>query len=111
MSQIEARDLACLSSRVARREKPDQLLPTGLSNIVALLTETGAMLPMMALFMLATYRLGRAVGGDMAGGMAALALFATVFMRSIGVIFRFVQKSRSTTLFRVTKWTPRWSQE
>jgi hypothetical protein len=70
---------------------------------LALLAETGAMVPMMALLVLATYRLGRAVGGDVAGGMAALLLFATVLMRSMpyghGRFVAFAMTSAGLALF------------
>ena len=36
---------------------------------------------------------------------------ATVIIRCMGVIFRAVQKSASTTLLSTTKWTPLWSNE
>jgi hypothetical protein len=58
------------------------LLALGSGTSLAVLAETAAMVPMAALLFLATYRLGRAVGGDVAGGMAAWLLFATVFIRT-----------------------------
>ena len=49
---------------------------------LGVLAVTAAMVPMAGLIILATYRLGRALMGDVAGGMAALLLFAgTLLMR------------------------------
>jgi hypothetical protein len=50
---------------------------------LGVLAVTAAMVPMAGLIVLATYRLGRALTGDGAGGLAALAMFATtIFMRA-----------------------------
>ncbi len=57
------------------------LLGLGSGVRLATLAETAAMLPMTALFILGTYRLGRTIGGDIMGGMSALLLFATIFFR------------------------------
>jgi len=49
---------------------------------LGVLAVTAAMVPMAGLIILATYRLGRAMMGDVAGGMAAVLLFAgTLLMR------------------------------
>ncbi len=47
---------------------------------LAILAVTGAMVPMAALIIFGAYRLGRALMGDVAGGMAALLLFATTLL-------------------------------
>jgi hypothetical protein len=57
------------------------LLGLGSGAKLATLAETAAMLPMTALFILGMYRLGRTIGGDIMGGLAALLLFATIFFR------------------------------
>ncbi|MBI3770608.1 MAG: hypothetical protein HY271_19230 [Deltaproteobacteria bacterium] len=56
-------------------------LGLGSGTSLAVLAESAAILPMAALFIVATYRLGRSIGGDVMGGMSALLLFATVFLR------------------------------
>jgi hypothetical protein len=48
---------------------------------LAVLAETAAMLPMAALMMFVTWRLGKALLGDTAGGAAALLLFFTCLLR------------------------------
>ena len=55
-------------------------LGLGSHTRLALLAVTGSIVPMAALIILATYRLGRALMGDVAGGMAALLLFATTLL-------------------------------
>ncbi|MBZ5631332.1 MAG: hypothetical protein LAO06_20960, partial [Acidobacteriia bacterium] len=47
---------------------------------LGVLAVTGAMVPMAALIMFATYRLGRSLMNDVAGGMAALLVFATTLL-------------------------------
>jgi hypothetical protein len=50
---------------------------------LGVLSVTAAMVPIAGLIVLATYRLGRSLAGDVAGGMASLAMFATtIFMRA-----------------------------
>ncbi len=50
---------------------------------LGVLAVTAAMVPMAGLIVLATYRLGRSLAGDAAGGLAALVMFAgTGFMRA-----------------------------
>ena len=50
---------------------------------LGVLAVTAAMVPMAGLIIFATYRLGRALMGDVAGGMAALLLFAdTLLLRA-----------------------------
>ncbi|HYL58338.1 MAG TPA: hypothetical protein VEU51_05665, partial [Candidatus Acidoferrales bacterium] len=62
------------------------MLALGSHTRLATLAETGAMLPMAALIIFATYRLGKMAFGDTAGGMAALMLFATsMFRRAQGM--------------------------
>jgi hypothetical protein len=61
-------------------------LAFGSATHLATLAETAAMLPMAALIIFATYRLGRTLFGDTAGGIAALLLFFTnVFRREQGM--------------------------
>ena len=57
------------------------LLALGSSTDPAVLAMSAAMFPMTLLLVVATYRLGRTLGGDMTGGLAALLLFATILMR------------------------------
>lgn len=57
------------------------LLGLGSGAKLATLAETATMVPMSALLILGTYRLGRTIGGDIMGGMSALLLFATVLFR------------------------------
>ena len=57
------------------------LLGLGSGAKLATLAETAAMVPMTGLFILAMYRLGRTIGGDVMGGLASLLLFATIFFR------------------------------
>lgn len=57
------------------------LLGLGSGTSIATLAETAAILPMMGLLILGTYRLGKTIGDDVAGGMAALLLSATVLPR------------------------------
>jgi hypothetical protein len=52
----------------------------GARTPLAILAVTGAIVPMAALIILATYRLGRALMGDLAGGIAALLLFSTTML-------------------------------
>jgi len=60
------------------------MLAMGSATPLAVLAEMAAALPMMCLIALATWRLGRALVGDSAGGFAALLLFATtIFMRGV----------------------------
>jgi len=79
------------------------LLALGSGTRLAVLAETAAMVPMAALLVLATYRLGRSLGGDLAGGMAALLLFVTVFFRSFpyghGRFLAFALTSAGLALF------------
>ncbi|MCC6766052.1 MAG: hypothetical protein IT293_15450 [Deltaproteobacteria bacterium] len=49
----------------------------------AVLAQSASMVPMVGLLVLGTYRLGKSIGGDVAGGMAALFLFATVLPRVV----------------------------
>ncbi len=61
-------------------------LALGSVTRLAALAETAAMLPMAGLIIFATYRLGRTLFGDTAGGIAALLLFFTnVFRREQGM--------------------------
>jgi hypothetical protein len=61
-------------------------LAFGSASHLATLAETAAMLPMAGLIIFATYRLGRTLFGDTAGGIAALLLFFTnVFRREQGM--------------------------
>ncbi len=53
------------------------LLGFGAHTRLALLAVTGATVPMAGVIIIATYRLARALSDDVAGGMAALLLFAT----------------------------------
>lgn len=57
------------------------LLGLGTGTSLAILAESAALVPMAALFILATYRLGKTIGGDVVGGMSALLIFATIFFR------------------------------
>src|ERR1019366_4105100 len=50
------------------------------------LAVTAAMVPMAGLIILATYRLGRAMMGDVAGGMAAVLLFAGTLMMRVKIM-------------------------
>ncbi len=52
----------------------------------AVLAQTASMVPIMGLLILGTYRLGKSIGGDAVGGMAALFLFATVLPRVIAYL-------------------------
>jgi len=53
---------------------------------LGVLAQSGLTVPMMALLILATYRLGATLANDTAGGMAALFLFfTTIFRRSTGM--------------------------
>ena len=53
---------------------------------LGVLAQSGTMLPMAALIIFATYRLGRTLANDTAGGIAALFLFFTVeFRRTAGM--------------------------
>lgn len=47
----------------------------------AALGQTGAILPLAILLLLAVYRLGRTIGGDVTGGFASLLVLATILMR------------------------------
>lgn len=49
----------------------------------AVLAQSAFMVPMLGLLLLGTYRLAKTLGGDMAGGAAALLVFATVLPRVI----------------------------
>ena len=55
-------------------------LALGSATPLAVLAETAFILPMTALLFLGTYRVGRSVAGDLAGGWAALGLFGTVLL-------------------------------
>ena len=57
------------------------LLALGTNTDPAVLAQSAAMVPILALLVFGTYRLGRSLGGDFAGGAAALLLFATVLTR------------------------------
>lgn len=57
------------------------LLGIGSATSLGLLADTGAIVPMTVLFILGTYRLGKALAGDLVGGMATLFLFATILFR------------------------------
>ena len=71
-------------------------LAFGSRTHLATLAVTAAMVPMAGLMMFAAYRLGRALFGDTAGGMAALLLFFTCLlrreqgMRATAVVFALV---------------------
>jgi len=56
------------------------LLALGSHTRLTVLAESAAMVPMLGLMMLGVYRLGRTFLGDIAGGMAALLLFATTLL-------------------------------
>jgi hypothetical protein len=59
-------------------------LAMGSATPLAVLADSAAILPMMCLIALSTWRLGRTFISDTAGGMAAVLLFATnLFMRGI----------------------------
>jgi hypothetical protein len=47
----------------------------------AAIGQTAAIVPLAGLLMLSVYRLGRTVGGDVAGGFAAILLIATILFR------------------------------
>jgi len=55
-------------------------LAIGSGTSLAVLAETAFIVPTTALVFFGTYRLGRAVAGDLAGGYAALTLFATMLL-------------------------------
>jgi hypothetical protein len=89
------------------------LLALGSGLELAVLADSAAMMPMTALLLLATYRLGREIGGDLAGGMATLFLFATILFRvmpymhgrvtsfvplAIGLAFFFDERRNATRL-------------
>lgn len=57
------------------------MLAMGSHTQLATLAETGAIMPMMALMFFATYRLGKTLFSDTAGGVAALFLFWTCLLR------------------------------
>lgn len=57
------------------------LLALGSHARFATLAETAAMLPMSALMFFATYRLGKTLFNDTAGGVAALFIFSTCILR------------------------------
>ena len=57
------------------------LLGLGSGTSLALLADTAAIVPMAAFLVLTTYRLGRTIAGDLAGGMASLLLLATMCLR------------------------------
>ncbi len=57
------------------------LLALGSHARFATLAETAAMLPMAALMFFGTYRLGKTLFSDTAGGMAALFIFSTCILR------------------------------
>lgn len=62
------------------------MLALGSHTPLAVLAETAAMLPMAALLMFATWRLGKSLLGDTAGGAAALLLFFTcILLRTQGM--------------------------
>ena len=87
------------------------LLGLGSGTSLAVLADTGAIVPMAGFLTLATYRLGKAIAGDVAGGFASLLLFATILFRvlpyghgrsvafallAVGLAF-FLDERRSTT--------------
>lgn len=89
------------------------VLALGSGIKMATLAETAAMVPMAGLMIFTSYRLGRALFGDIAGGMASLFFFFTCFFRreqgmratvvvfvlvAIGLAF-FLNERRSRTLF------------
>jgi hypothetical protein len=57
------------------------LLGFGSGTSLGLLADTAAIVPMTALLMLATYRLGRGMAGDVAGGFASVFLVGTILPR------------------------------
>ena len=57
------------------------LLGFGSGTSLGLLADTATILPMTAFLMLATYRLGRTLAGDVAGGYASMFLAATILLR------------------------------
>jgi len=61
------------------------LLALGSFTDPAVLAMSAAMFPMTVLLAISTYRFGRAIAGDITGGMAALLLFATILMRMVSV--------------------------
>jgi len=61
-------------------------LALGTNTHLAVLAETGAMVPIVGLMLLGSYRLGKSIGGDLAGGMAALLMYATVLMRVVAYL-------------------------
>jgi hypothetical protein len=62
------------------------LLAMGARVKLGVLAQSAAMVPMAALIIFATYRLGAAIGGEPAGGFAALMLFFTnIFRRAVGM--------------------------
>lgn len=56
------------------------LLALGSGTSLAVLAETASIVPITGLLMLGTYRLGRTLAGDLAGGFAALGLFGTMLL-------------------------------
>ena len=62
------------------------MLAMGSHVKLGVLAQSGLTVPMMALLIFATYRLGQTLANDTAGGMAALFLFfTTIFRRSTGM--------------------------
>lgn len=59
------------------------LLALGGGLPLAVLAETAAIVPLLVLLVLAVARLGKVLGGDRAGGFAALLVCATVFVRML----------------------------
>ncbi|HKN01932.1 MAG TPA: hypothetical protein VJX23_15555 [Candidatus Binataceae bacterium] len=88
------------------------LLAFGSHTYVAALAESGAMLPMAALMIFATWRLGKTLFDDTAGGVASLFLFFTCLFRRaqgmrgtavdfalVGLGLAFFMSRRSRALF------------
>jgi hypothetical protein len=59
------------------------LLALGSFTDPAVLAMSAAMFPMTVLLVISTYRLGRTLAGDVAGGMAAWLLFATILIKMV----------------------------
>jgi hypothetical protein len=57
------------------------LLGIGSATSLGLLADSAAIVPMVCLLILSTYRFGRTLGGDLLGGMATLFLTATILIR------------------------------
>lgn len=70
------------SSQLPGLELLYALLAIGTRSL-AVLADTAALTPMAFLLVIATYRLGRAIAGDLAGGFATLFLCATVLFHTL----------------------------